>query len=701
MDKSRILSGARGLFLVSLAFILATDLAVLLHIPVLSQVLGFLFLTFAPGLLIIFIFRLHNLGLTEKIVLSAGLSIAFSMFAGLLINAIYPLFGLSPLSPISVTVSFSVLLLILTVLACLRNRSDFSINWSQFKLQAREKASLSVPVLFPVLSVLGSYLLNTTGNNIVVIVMFALILAYIILVVVAHRQVPERIYPAIIFLLGLSIVLLLGFRSNHIIGRDTHQEYYVFQLTFSTQQWQSYYSSPLWSCLSITILPTIYQCVVDTNPEYLFKILFPVFMSFSPLVTYIIARKYVGDFYAFLVSFFFISQYSFFFATALARNNLAVLFFLLAIMVLFRKSINEFARRTLFYVFSASCIVSHYSSTYIFLFILLATFLLMQILVHTIFRKKEIPTAVTMSTVAIFMVLLFFWYSQVTGPAFGAGVGFIKTSFLSLWEIFIMGTRETLVQQAFGVGIVESTGPVLWKFVLNWVCIALIAIGLLITLVRYRKMLPVFGKQNRAGFLHSEIDIEYYILSVASCVMILLTIIFPWATLGYGVNRVYFQTIGILGVFFIIGGMKVAEFLRLKPWVFLLLVLIPFFMGTAGLADQMFHRDILLLNSQGLEYNNYYIHDQESYAARWTKEYAKGGAGIYAGPGERRLVSQGKFPPSQIKSLDSLYQKGKGVDDYIYLRLTDIASDGLVAKHPDILAGSSKIYANGGSEVYR
>ena len=50
--------------------IILADLAILLNIPFLRQILGFFFLAFLPGLLILQILKLNEVGFTEKFVLA-------------------------------------------------------------------------------------------------------------------------------------------------------------------------------------------------------------------------------------------------------------------------------------------------------------------------------------------------------------------------------------------------------------------------------------------------------------------------------------------------------------------------------------------------------------------------------------------------------------------------------------------------------
>ena len=180
-----------------ISILLLTDLAILLDFPFLRQVFGFLCYTILPGALILFILKLNKIGFTEKIVLAVGLSIAFLMFFGLFINSVYPLFGYNtPLSTNSLIISFSVIILILAIIAYVRNRGASFLNLSDFKLNTKEKAFLLVPAFFPLLSILGMRLMNTTDNNVMLMALLFLIPAYAIFIAVKHTQVPDRVYPA-------------------------------------------------------------------------------------------------------------------------------------------------------------------------------------------------------------------------------------------------------------------------------------------------------------------------------------------------------------------------------------------------------------------------------------------------------------------------------------------------------------------------
>ena len=266
-----------------MVFIVTTVVAVFADIPVLRQILGFMSLTFLPGWLIVHILKINNLSSSVKLVLSVGLSVAFVMFFGLLINTLYPLLGYSrPLDTLSAVSSFSVALLFMAAIASLRSGNEFSINLESVKLTTKEKAYLLLPAFFPFMSIFGMHIMNTTDNNIMLMVLLFLIPAYVVFLAIRRNDVPEKVYPPIILCIAVALALLLGLRSDYIIGVDIHREFYLFRQTLANGRWQIILNDTLDSCLSISLLPAIYQSFLNMNPEYLFKIFYPLLFLCYP-----------------------------------------------------------------------------------------------------------------------------------------------------------------------------------------------------------------------------------------------------------------------------------------------------------------------------------------------------------------------------------------------------------------------------------
>jgi len=581
--------------------------------------------------------------------------------------------------------------------------------------------------------------MNTTDNNVMLMALLFLIPVYGIFIAVKHDQVPERVYPPMIFLTSISLVLLLGLRSNHIIGVDAHTEYYIFQQTFYNGQWQIFTNSILDCCLSISVLPTVYQSFLNINPEYLFKILYPAIFSISPLVVYLLSRKYIGSRYAFLAALFFMSQHTFLQAAANPRTIVAILFFALSVTVLFGSRLDEFSKKLLFIIFAVSTIFSHYSTAYIFLFVLLLTFIGMQIIPRIIFpqRKPALPpnpstgddppsstsqastlqisqsrlrTRITFGTVALFFVFLFLWYSQITKAPFVMGVNFFIKSFASLQDLFLLEARSTEVAALLGVELQTKGIPHHIEFVWSWLTIAFIAIGVLTTLARYRHMVAFPSEKTEPlPFLNQKLDFEFFMISLACSATLVAMLALPYIFIGYSMARTYSQMVIILSPFFVIGGIMVAKLLHVKRVsLLILLALTPFFMCNNGTMYQLFGIPrAITLNSEGQVYDKIFIHDQETFATRWLGDHAHEDARIAADHYSwlRSYGGVGMYYAS------SLIEEHKPIGEgYIYLRYPGVVGGKLmdryhrwhdIAEYRDEFAGRSLIYANGGSEVWR
>jgi len=715
----------QGQWFVSIISILClTDIAILLDILFLRQVIGFLFLTILPGLLILQILKLNKIASTERFVLSVGLSVSFLMLLGLLINNLSLSLGYkTPLSTIPLLISFNIAFIVLAIIGYKINKNSVYYLPS-LNLSTSEKAFLIVSIFFPALSVFGIHVMNTTNNNIILMFMFFVIPIYVAFVCFFNQKFSKRFYPIVIFLISISLLLLLALRSDHIIGIDIHKEYYFFQTTLNDLHWGILYYSTLNACLSISLLPTIYQSILDTNPEFLFKILYSSIFSIFPLAIYILSKKYVGEFYGFLASCFSMFQTYFLWIGHNPRTSVAVLFFALAMMVLVNDKIDHLKKRMLFLIFMTSCIVSHYSTTYIFFLIMLVAFVEMEILL----RRYTFKKVINLTIVAMFFTMIVFWYSQVTEAAFDSGVIFIKETLSGLNKFFIEESRSTSSSMLLGKGIMHRSVAHKMEFVFTWLMFAFIGIGLITLLRRHKNMSFPELTFERSIFLREKFEVEYLVIALACAGLLVAMITLPYISIGYDIMRLYAVTVTILSVFFVIGGITVTRVLnqiivafhwrglkkndlKVRAYQIILIVLIPYFFCVTDVTYNMagVSRSILL-NSEGEFYDRLYIHDQESYAAKWLKKYIDEKAEIYGDQySNMRLTSQGGilsliYAKSLIEDNESI-EKG-----YIYLRYTGVVDKKLMdadfqwhnmTEYRHYFIEKNKIYNNGGSEIYR
>jgi uncharacterized membrane protein len=669
--------GHKGWLVFIIGLILLTDLIIFLNIPFLRQIIGFLFLTILPGLLILMVLRLNKIDFLEKFILTWGLSISFLMFFGLIINSLSLSFGYeTPLSTISLLISFNIALIISAIIGYKLSKNE-AFSLPNLNLSTSEKAFLIVPILFPALSIFGMHVMNTTDNNIILMFLLFLIPIYIVFVCFFNHKFPKRLYPVVIFLISISLVLLLSLRSNHIIGMDVHLEYYFFQTTLDNLHWGIFGHSTLDACLAISLLPTIYQSILNIPSEFLFKILYSSLFSVFPLVIYVLSKRYIGESYAFLASCFSMSQFTFLWAEYEPRTNTAVLFFALAMMTLFNDKVDPLKKRILFIVFMASCMVSHYSTTYIFFFIMLGSFFA----IEALSKKYTFKKIVSLTIVILFFSMIFLWYSQVTETAFNAGVDFIENTLSNLNRFFVMESREQTTQAMLGVDVMQKGIPHKIEFVFTWLTFAFIGIGIVTLIRRYKEMSFSELKFKKQDFLKEKFEVTYFVVALACSGLLVVMIALPYISKGYGMNRLYALTTTILSVFFVIGGILLAKhFLffkkktcakkksinqnasQFRAYLIILLVLIPYFLCVTGVMYSIFGvpRSIIL-NSEGEQYDRLYVHDHQIIAREWQSS---------SNVVEGKLVNKQKTIYNMTEYLDMFDEK-------------------------------NRIYDNGGSEIWR
>jgi len=134
--------------------------SVFLDVPVLRQCVGFVFLTFLPGFVILHAIGVKNDSVTVGFSLSVAVSIAFVMFIGLLINNLYPLLGISaPLSTLPLMVTISALTLTIFIFSQIREIGRNSNMYPQLfhaEIDTKGVILCVVSILLLSLSIVGA-----------------------------------------------------------------------------------------------------------------------------------------------------------------------------------------------------------------------------------------------------------------------------------------------------------------------------------------------------------------------------------------------------------------------------------------------------------------------------------------------------------------------------------------------------------------
>lgn len=687
-------SGIKKWIVAVIALLFITDVIILLNIPILRELVAFIYFTIIPGILILNIYRLNNLEFLKKALLTVGLGISFMIISGLLLNNVYPVL-LKPLSLAPVLILFNLLIIIMAFAAYYRNRNDFVLGEFlnlNFDLRGKSSSMLIFPIIFPFMSIIGTYLMNTAENNIILIAMLFAVPVYIVLVAILKGSVHKATYPVAIFTISLGLLLMYGLTSNFIMGRDVHNEFYCFQLALKNYYWNiNSYFNPYNACLSITILPVIYKVLTGLSDQYVFKLIFGITGAFIPLVIYVVARKYIGSFYAFFATLLFVFQLFFMNLLGAVRQEIAVLFFFLALMVIFSLDITKISRKILFLIFFFSLLVSHYSTAYV-AYILLIPMLLVPFLVNFIKERKIVTKNFDIILISLGLIIL--WYILYANVQFGAGSQVVQTTFTSTGNF----TRGDYVLGILGIKL---------KSIPN--TISVIAHNLIFATI----VVGVAGLIWRFSFYRKKFGVEFLVGIFLSLLLLILFILLPYISIAYDAARLFFQLLIFLAPLFIIGTITIAKFIKKPKWdiAIILILLIFLFSCTTYLQYHFYGMPYsATYDPDGIIRGESYIYESELTGVYWLKANEINNSSIYSDDRALFRYNIADFRNPNINV--TFFRYNRTVDGgYIYLGKVNVEKKQVYLIYEDILIlnlndysqlfkGKEIVYDSGGSQIW-
>jgi uncharacterized membrane protein len=689
-------------------FLFLCNLSIFLDIPFMKQFFGLIFLTFLPGFLLTRLLNLNKITLVERFVLSIGLSIAFIMITGALFNYLLPILGYEkPIARFPLMILFNILYLVLIV-STNNSSQNIIFNFESLSISRCEKIFLILNISLLSLDAFGIYYMNVGKDNFFLLIVYIAIMILVFLVSISNSLFPKKIYPFTIYCISLSVLLVYMLRFPHITGDDIHTEYWYYYMTYSNSHWGHLLYGVLDSILSISLLPAIFQSIINVeSQELLFKGLYALICSFGPLVIFSITKMYISDVYAFLASIFFISQPHFLVTVGSPRTSLAIFFVSLLIMVLFNVQINSWKKKILVLLFLVSIVMSHYSTTYILLIIFSLAILFTYLI--TFYTKFSFSRTLSLTMVLLLFIFIFFWYSQITEIAFSTGIQYICTVISKLHFFFNEDTLST-TQSAQIIGKELDSKFLYINLLILWCTFILTGIGVIGTIFKFKNMVNINYFTDIHPILRKKFEVEYILMAFFLCGLLVSMIIFPYISKGYGVDRIYSLAMVILSVFFIIGCLFTSSKFNLNPNIFILAILLPYFMVTTGVLNTTFDctRGPMTLSFDSKEVSNMYVYDSESHSASWLKNNAFNSS-ILAPDGyaQNRLVSQGKFSPLIVHNYDFFIHEMKN-NSYIYLDYNNVINRRFIfqgthnmSEYSDMFIRANKIYTNNFSEIYR
>lgn len=694
-----------------LLFILFLQLIVyataLLDVPVARQVIGFLYFTFIPGIVIIKLLKLDEIEWVETLLFSVGLSVAFLMLAGLLINELGPIFGISkPLSTLPLLVTLNSLVLACAFLAYYR---DESVKlWSSKPLKLSPLMLLFM--VLPILSVVGTTCVNVFGNNLLLLFMMIAISLLFTIGVLSKKTLPSKLYPFAVLMIAIALLYHSSFISNYFVtlGSDITGEYFTFKATQSSAHWSSvnpYLSAVGWpgygrlnAMLSVTILPTVYSSLLNIDSIWMFKMLFPLIFSLVPLGLYQIWQMYVDKKYALFSAFLFMAEATFY--TEMLRLNrqmVAEVFFVLLLLVIVNRKMKSASKMICFIFFSFALVTSHYGLAEIFLFFISVALISLIIL-------KRPSKKITISMVILFFVVMFSWYIYTSRSA-------VFDSFLEFGDYVVHQLNDFFNPASRGETVLKGLGleapPTIWNMisrVFAYLTEALIVAG----------FLGLLTKRVRVPF-----DVEYFTLTILSVTFLAALILVPGLANTMNMTRFYHVLLFFLAPLCVLGAETIVNFIgkwsmEVKVSILLLVVLVPYFLFQSGFVYEVTgsdswsvplskHRMSTLKLYGKLGYTDVY----GVFGPQWlSNNVAIGNTQICSDYYTRNeLRGYGLVYPGYVELLSNVTRvTANGV---VYLSALNVNEDIVIGESLSwnlseirFLDDLNKIYTNGGNEVY-
>lgn len=674
----------------------------------------------------------------ETSIYSVVLAILLCVVSALIINFVLPITGVvRPLDrvPVLCTQLAVIVSLALWRRGPLRGRKPETANdGAGVKVGTSDASDSAIDLAFSLasialipLAVAGAIRLNNGATGVVTEVMLAGDAAILLALVLFRERVHERTILRVLYLSALALVLMTSLRGWYITGHDIQREYRVFGLTSANGNWDiSRYRDPYNACMSITILPTSVTDMTGISDIYAFKLAIPVLFALCAPIIYLISRRFASRILSILAATYFIAFPTFFTDMPfMARQEVAFVFLGAVLLVATNTQMPLRRRQAWALVFSVGVILSHYSTTYVLIGVLVAAVFID--LVHTLLRRygrdrNPLPNIVSEKPVlgltytVVVIVLTTLWAGPATNTggqleetaakvvsAF-SGTGGVRSSDVaynlfatsrpSLTERLADYRRESLGARAPGptangyypldevdryptpiVGAenlpLTASGKFLSRLGVN--------VSAFNTAIRQTaaKLLQVFVFVGLCIVLTRRskglrVTSEFYYLAWGSFLVVLSQVVLPAVSVQYGILRAFQQSLFLLGPFLAAGSVFIFKWAGSRAAELgASAVFLVFFLSLTGVLPQTLggYPPQLHLNNAGIYYDDFYLHPEERVAIEWLQSRlpAGGQSEVQSEVETDRYTFSRVREYSGLNSYNDLYPTLLRRDSYVFL----------------------------------
>jgi uncharacterized membrane protein len=335
------------------------------HLSWATTAFGVVTLFTLPGAAVLSLLRINLVQRPTRIIFSVAMSTTIVMALGIIASAIGPLVGVHrPLDAIPTAIVFGVVTLGLVVAGALtqRDAAGYLLGGTTW----RTIVTVGLLGILPVLAALATAHLNNTGDGAqVVAVCVLLIVVLVVSLLLAYRR--NIALPTILYFVAFAVMLTTSLRGFGVFGYDIQYEIGVAAHTARDGIFHLANGNAYASMLDITTMPAQILSIFHISVADSLRIVDPAIGALLPVVAFVLIARRTSSLlggalgaWVVLAALSFARQ-----IPAIAREEVGLVIFGAAIILLASDELSLRTRQVLFVVFGSATAFAHYTTAYL------------------------------------------------------------------------------------------------------------------------------------------------------------------------------------------------------------------------------------------------------------------------------------------------------------------------------------------------
>jgi len=382
-------------------------------------------------------------------------------------------------------------------------------------------------------------------------------------------------YHIAIVLISFIIVFQYAYNIDLHDNSDAAREYSVMLQMAEENTWRvDHEQTLLRSCMFTTYLPAMIHRHLDLPSENVYRYFPLLFMAWTPLIVFLIVRRYLSDGLSLFAAMIFLSQNYYLWSASLARIGIAVMFLALVIWLAHRDR-QTWKSYALIGVVAGLIPLAHYGTAYYSVALLSIWFGIKSI--NKVFVRQYVPNPKLRTALMALLPLCLMsgvWLGLVMQQPLQIGNRVLETATKEIVQevrggggLFSMESRGPVVQVAFGKTFPTMNVAQRIEFVFSWLVILTMSFGVLIAVVKRKPMC--------------------WLILAAYC-LVLAGIISPYLSKAYGVTRIYYSSSIVLMVGLGYGMAYISQKVKVPAVAVGLFLFLPYSLCTTGILHYWF-----------------------------------------------------------------------------------------------------------------